>query len=96
MFSLDGKATMCTSRSWKIEKLTEVFPGKEKLFEHYWDLPERELAIVAGAGIDAGLAEFLQRISEESRRPLRSFWGSTATTGPHAGHFLREFSLRAY
>jgi hypothetical protein len=63
------------SRKWKIEKLTEMFPGNEKLFHHYFELPERELAIVAGASIDAGLAEYLAAYLGGDPKAVEKFLG---------------------
>ena len=45
---------------WKVEKwLTDVFPGKEKIYSEYQSLSPRELAIVSAAVLDIALAELI-------------------------------------
>src|SRR5437016_4226130 len=73
--SLDASTLMSALKQWKIEKLSELYPGNTKLFEHYWNLPERELAIVAGASIDAGLAECLAKYLEGPHKAVEKFLG---------------------
>ncbi len=46
--------------SRKIERwLDEVFPERENIYSEYRNLSERELAVVAGAVLDIGLADLL-------------------------------------
>jgi hypothetical protein len=48
--------------AWKIEKwFTEVFPGKDRIYEEYRHLTNRELAIVSAAVLDTALAELLSK-----------------------------------
>ena len=81
------------SRSWKIEKLTELYPGNEKLFDHYFDLPERELAIVAGASIDAGLAELLAAYLGGEPKAVEKFLGLDGSDRAPCGTFSARIQL---
>lgn len=84
-----------SAAKWKIEKLTEVFPGNEKLFAHYWDLPERELAIVAGAAIDAGLAEYLAKYFGGHSEATVRFFGLDGSDRAPCGTFSARIQIAA-
>jgi hypothetical protein len=82
-----------TASKWKIEKLTELFPGNEKLFAHYRDLPERELAIVAVAALDAGLAEYLAKYFGGQSEATVKFLGLDGGDRAPCGTFSARIQL---
>jgi hypothetical protein len=62
--------------AWKIEQwMRDVFPGSERIYTEYRQLPRRELAIVAGAVLDSALAELLSKRLLGSDAEIHSFLG---------------------
>ncbi|WAG17961.1 hypothetical protein DX980_01535 [Burkholderia gladioli] len=61
---------------WKTEQwMRDVFPGGDKIYVEYRQLPRRELAIVVGAALDAALAELLSKRLHGSEPEIHSFLG---------------------
>src|SRR5882724_8019120 len=62
--------------AWKTEKwLSEVFPGEERIYSEYRELPRRELAIVVAAVLDTALAELLSKRVLDLPRECEEFLG---------------------
>lgn len=80
--------------SWKTEKwLAEVFPGKEKIYEEYRNLPRRELAIVAAAVLDCALAELLSKRLLDIPREYEEFLGVNEDGRAPCGSFGARIQL---
>ena len=80
--------------AWKIERwLSEVFPGEEEIYSEYRALPQRELAIVCAAVLDAALAELLWLRLRECRKESEDFLGLNGDGRAPAGSFGARIQL---
>ncbi len=62
---------------WKIERwLADVFPGKERIYEEYRSLPDRELPIVACAVLDVALCELIAARTAATPNETAEFIGA--------------------
>ena len=80
--------------AWKIERwLADVFPGEEKIYSAYRELPPRELVIVAGAVLDAALAELLEGRFRDFAAEAASFLGANGDGRAPAASFGARIQL---
>jgi hypothetical protein len=80
--------------AWKVERwLAEVFPGKERIYEEYRNLPARELAIVSAAVLDLALAELLTLRLADIPKEVEEFLGLDSNGRAAAGSFGARIQL---
>lgn len=80
--------------AWKIERwMDEIFPGKEKIYSEYRDLPPRELSIVSAAVLDVALAELLTLRLVDSVKEVEAFLGLDGDGRAPCGSFGARIQL---
>lgn len=80
--------------TWKIERwLQDIFPGKDQIYSAYRQLPDRELAVVAGGVLDLALAELISLRLVDSSKEIESFLGLDGSGNAPAGTFGARIQL---
>lgn len=80
--------------AWKTERwMKDVFPGSDRIYEEYRRLPRRELAVVAGAVLDAALAELLSKRLTGQDSEVHSFLGVNGDGRAPCGSFGARIQL---
>lgn len=80
--------------AWKTEQwMRDIFPGADKIYSEYHQLPRRELAVVAGAVLDAALAELLAKRLNGPEKEIHSFLGLDGDGRAPCGSFGARIQL---
>lgn len=80
--------------AWKTEQwIRDVFPGTNRIYEEYWLLPRRELAVVTGAVLDSALAELLSKRLTGQDFEIHSFLGVNGDGRAPCGSFGARIQL---
>lgn len=80
--------------AWKVERwMSEVFPGKDKIYEEYRHLPPRELVIVSCAVLDAALLELLAKRLSGPEKEIEEFLGANGDGRAPVGSFGARIQL---